>query len=274
MDKRENCKVVQDLLPNYIEKLTSEETNGYIEKHLEECDDCKKVYSSMLEDLKVDDCQKEKRKVNYMKKFSQKMRILKIILLLIVVIFLVVITRRAIILTNLANKSQRTLEQGSENFYYKLESLSDGNFKVWETYYKDGTTILKITTYSLEQKEKQETLYQNGDEKFRLIQEDGINKLYNIGGISITPITVTSDIIFENWFTAIFSTIQKVNLNGKTCYIIKDKNTEKFIDADTGVAIKIIDNELNQTTDYTYVAGNVSDEDITKPDISSYDIIN
>ena len=36
-----NCKIVQDLLPNYIEKLTSDETNIFIEKHLKECEDCK-----------------------------------------------------------------------------------------------------------------------------------------------------------------------------------------------------------------------------------------
>ena len=30
MDKKRDCKIVQDLLPSYIEKLTNEETNKYI----------------------------------------------------------------------------------------------------------------------------------------------------------------------------------------------------------------------------------------------------
>ena len=34
MENKTICKVVQDLLPSYIEKLTSKETNEYIEKHL------------------------------------------------------------------------------------------------------------------------------------------------------------------------------------------------------------------------------------------------
>ena len=30
MKEKKNCKIVQDLLPNYIEKLTNEETNIFI----------------------------------------------------------------------------------------------------------------------------------------------------------------------------------------------------------------------------------------------------
>ena len=43
MKEIKNCKIVQDLLPNYIEKLTNNETNKYIESHLNECSECKKT---------------------------------------------------------------------------------------------------------------------------------------------------------------------------------------------------------------------------------------
>ena len=42
MTEKRNCKIVQDLLPNYIEKLTNDETNKYIEEHLKECSECQK----------------------------------------------------------------------------------------------------------------------------------------------------------------------------------------------------------------------------------------
>ncbi len=64
--------------------------------------------------------------------------------------------------------------------------------------------------------------------------------------------------------------IDKVNLNGKECYIIKEGDTEKFIDINTGFAIKIIDNTNNRTTDYHYEYGNVKDADIAKPDTTEY----
>ena len=33
MKEKRECKLVQDLLPNYIEKVISEETNQYMEEH-------------------------------------------------------------------------------------------------------------------------------------------------------------------------------------------------------------------------------------------------
>ncbi|MDU2673939.1 MAG: zf-HC2 domain-containing protein [Clostridium sp.] len=39
-----NCEIVKDLLPNYIEGLTSEYTNEAMESHFEACESCKKAY--------------------------------------------------------------------------------------------------------------------------------------------------------------------------------------------------------------------------------------
>ncbi len=45
------CNVVQDLLPNYIEKLTSEDTNFAIEEHLATCEACSNEYEQMTKDI-------------------------------------------------------------------------------------------------------------------------------------------------------------------------------------------------------------------------------
>ena len=50
MNEKE-CKLVQDLLPNYIEKLTSEESNKIIEEHLKECPECRKILENMQNDI-------------------------------------------------------------------------------------------------------------------------------------------------------------------------------------------------------------------------------
>ena len=65
MKEKRECKLVQDLLPNYIEKVTSEETNQYIEEHLQNCTDCEKVYTSMTEEIKAKalDTDKTKQKI-------------------------------------------------------------------------------------------------------------------------------------------------------------------------------------------------------------------
>lgn len=38
------CSIVKELLPNYADGLTNEETAGDIQKHLEECEDCRDTY--------------------------------------------------------------------------------------------------------------------------------------------------------------------------------------------------------------------------------------
>lgn len=46
-----NCYIVRDLLPSYIENLTSGETKEDIQKHLERCMECRGVYEDMNSDI-------------------------------------------------------------------------------------------------------------------------------------------------------------------------------------------------------------------------------
>ena len=43
------CEVVQDLLPSYVDHLTSDVTNTAIETHIRECADCRRILSDMLQ---------------------------------------------------------------------------------------------------------------------------------------------------------------------------------------------------------------------------------
>ena len=42
-----HCKIVEDLLPLYLDHLTSEETSEYIRKHMENCSMCMQNYKRM-----------------------------------------------------------------------------------------------------------------------------------------------------------------------------------------------------------------------------------
>ena len=65
------CNIVKDLLPNYIDGLTGEETNKEITEHIENCADCRAVYVQMKAPVLID-AAKEKRKVNYLKKIKKR----------------------------------------------------------------------------------------------------------------------------------------------------------------------------------------------------------
>ena len=54
MNEKKDCKIVQDLLPNYIENLTSEETNLFIKEHLKECNECQNILENMQKELNID----------------------------------------------------------------------------------------------------------------------------------------------------------------------------------------------------------------------------
>ena len=41
------CEIIRDLLPSYIDGLTSTESNEMIEEHLQECAKCREYLSDM-----------------------------------------------------------------------------------------------------------------------------------------------------------------------------------------------------------------------------------
>lgn len=83
-NKRE-CKIVQDLLPNYVENLTDEVTNEYIQEHIKTCDECRKALESVNTDIQVEELNQD-REIKYLKKVRSKIRRTIMLALLIIVI--------------------------------------------------------------------------------------------------------------------------------------------------------------------------------------------
>ena len=54
MKQNRDCKIVQDLLPTYIESLTNEVTNEFIEEHIARCPECAQVLKDMNGDLQLE----------------------------------------------------------------------------------------------------------------------------------------------------------------------------------------------------------------------------
>ena len=74
------CDTVRDLLPSYIDKLTSETTNRLIEEHISDCVGCAEVLNHMRtpEAEPAEAVQSGKKEIDFLKK--NKMRNLKIII--------------------------------------------------------------------------------------------------------------------------------------------------------------------------------------------------
>lgn len=99
------CELVKDLLPSYIDELTSDVTNEYIKDHLSNCENCQNVLNSMtnqpIEDptIRVE----EKTEIDFLKKTRKQnnKRLLGSILAAVVIISVVLLAKAYLIGTNL-----------------------------------------------------------------------------------------------------------------------------------------------------------------------------
>ncbi len=274
MKEKRDCKIVQDLLPNYIEKLTNEETNKYIEEHLKDCIECKKVLENMQKELDVKNSKRDEREVKYIKKFSNKMKILKLILLVLIIIYVIIVGRRTFIMFSLSEKAKEN--QLSNNYYAKLYSYIGDTLTITESYNKGEDYLTTMTRVVNGNQIQKMTYYKKGTEQLCLIESDGKKYIQNfetIVGGHVFPVTYVSDGFLANMQYAFIIGVDSTYCNGRECYVIKGNGYERYIDKETGLAIREIEKsnkdmtrKIDMVVDYDYKFDIVSDGDIVKPD--------
>ena len=82
------CAVVRDLLPSYVEKLTSEETGQAVERHLRSCPDCAARQAAMVGPELAARLEEERKELDYLKRVKRRsrLRILAVVLCTVLVI--------------------------------------------------------------------------------------------------------------------------------------------------------------------------------------------
>lgn len=91
------CEVIKDLLPSYIDELTSEASNRLIEEHLSGCAACRETLNSMKEKTPADTIE-EKTEIDFLKKNRRKNKwiIFSCIWAILIILAMVFITRYVI----------------------------------------------------------------------------------------------------------------------------------------------------------------------------------
>ena len=269
---KNECKIVQDLLPSYIENINSAETNEFIEEHFSNCEECRKKYRLMNENLRIES-KVTKDEVKYMKKFNNRFKILLTVLMIIAIIFVIIISRKAIILNYLMEKTEKA--QNMNNYYVNCSVYEKDKVLRMKGYKKEEASLSTLEmNYGKEYKKY--TFYTNQKEKLYIEEGTGRVKVDSNEGTGIyTGIySLKGDILTSMDYLRylFFSHISTVNLEGKKCYLIKIDNRELFMDAETGMRVKFIDNNLNLTIDESYEFGTVSNELVQKPDLEAYSV--
>ncbi len=88
MKENISCGIVQDLLPNYIEGILSNESKELVSNHLDNCVYCKKEHESMTAVIHIDSF--EERRINYLKGIHKKSAsILLLCIILSIITFII-----------------------------------------------------------------------------------------------------------------------------------------------------------------------------------------
>lgn len=292
MEEKKNCKIVQDLLPNYIENLTNEETKNYIEEHIKNCEECSTILKNMKEHIQTSSSRANKKEINYMRKFNAKLKILKIIILIIIAILLICIGRKSIIMSNLSKKYEEN--SNAKNYHIKTYIYSGTNSQVVDTYCKDGKTLTILTSLNNENFSK--IIEYSDNDKTNTYMESSNEKIAFLNSETKLKLFSNSNSIYENvkrYFVknSILASIRSVKCNGIDCYYISnfqnniipngDGDYGIYLDKKTGLPIRVLGGtvgssaETNDTViDYYYEFNTVKDEDIQEPDITEYRIDN
>ena len=89
---KNECEIVKDLMPNYIEDLANQGTKNFIEEHLKKCEPC----NEMLENLKKEQKEEKKGKqngeieINHLKKYHKQVEKLKTVLFTTAIVIILI----------------------------------------------------------------------------------------------------------------------------------------------------------------------------------------
>ncbi len=304
MKEKNDCEIIQDLLPSYIDKLTNDKTNEYIESHIKDCEECKNVLENMKKELNINTDKVNKIKINYLKKYKNKLRNLKLILIFIfIVIFSILISsisRKMIIISNLYNKAEQY--KNYKNYHITDYTFEEGRYIKSETFRLDDKVKTVITELSSDGFSKATTftadkISQNDKtENFstHVYLENENSKIACLNSeVSGEIDSYTSNIfyyknIWELFKYSINISVKIKNIRGINCYYIENFKGSQFSESTNGIYVDkktglvICGDETRETRgtnkyrvlpiETIYEFDTVTEDEFIEPDISEYEV--
>lgn len=201
------CEVCRDLLPMYIDRLTSEVTNQEIELHMERCEKCRKVYedmsSAVTDELKEELQVPKKEEIDYLKKFRRGWKLFVASGIWFIFMFVAGIYAMGVPLVPSSDEVELTCHEEEGMYYIKGEwsgnALSDvrGITSAQRVIYAGGERIEVENVHRIEKL----LLAQNPfDSKRGSSVVTGFEELPTKEGMIVRDVFVFSDkeIVFEN----------------------------------------------------------------------------
>lgn len=293
MEKKE-CKIVQDLLMGYVEKSLTPESEKLVEDHIKSCPECQKKLAEIQDEMKG-----EKKQIDYLKKIRRKSRIKGILIAagILLLLLLGIYLYRFCILNSIFSKIGKA--QQTENYYAQVVDTSNSNqASITKRWYKDGKYKEEFGVYNDQGYLPYMTTYgEVGSDKRTRIYEQNKTVSYQQDNY----VTTKDSIVTFGIFTGVDKigmklilpfVFQSVKIDtyhvGRPYYVLKLGRTEYWMSQETGFPIREITYSGNteyyansniikaihdRQTDYYYELGKVTDQDVTIPDVSQYQVI-
>lgn len=285
MKDNNECDIVKDLSSQYVEDMVSSNTKEFIEKHIENCNNCKEYYETMklniLKETNVEN-EKENCELNFLKKVRNKMSILKKIITIIVIIAffaLILFFIKYQKLTYIINQSYNQMEN--------MKNLSNYLVTKQTNYidFRDNSSSFTVTTNSYYKDGKYKIDFGDTTEYY---EDDSYNKICVFNDLKQIDY-YTQDIVemkkgrvFNTLFCEIISyknnlhgmykfilSVREDRYNGIDCYIIRVGNDSSYRDVwvnkNDFAVFRVVEEEYLEYFReelYTFTTNTTTDDDV------------
>ena len=145
---KNECEIVRDLMPNYIENQINDKTKEFVEEHLSSCKECKNIFNAITNESQETS---EDKEVDFLKKYNRKMNVLKMVAGVLIIIILAMWTLFIVKYVQEKEECEKISQvlEITEKAFLKIEDIKEkivngGNYTVVEEDYKLNT---KVVTY-------------------------------------------------------------------------------------------------------------------------------
>lgn len=279
------CKIVRDLLPTYIENLTSDETNIFIEEHLNSCKNCKQIYQDMRNDLDNQNIE-DTEIINEIKEYKKKINLIKTIFWIIVIGIILTIVISVSYKFYVIRKTYYRNTNYREFESFRVEEYDESvekDIPHYTTYYLKNVMKKYYGDEVIEYYDGENHYYFDNESKTYWMKKEILNLSLNI---NISTMSGTENIVkngkIRNFEILKFAINPNVSVNTRTFrqkkyYQLYYEGDTIFIDADTFFVERIQDRKEKyvsaKTKEYRVTTANVGWREVEKPDLSKYTLI-
>lgn len=204
--KQIDCDVIQDLLPSYSDKVSSDATNKLVEEHLKTCKKCSTALRNMNKEIDTEIVENQDEQIDYLKKYKKNKIITIIFAITLTIDIILGIFTMSIITFNILRDKELFID------------VNDVNTEYMFTNEHDGKDCLEVYLYS--EKYKRHRII---GEQYEVVDDAGNKTIYL--KITVSALPIDNGMGYINGTNALF----KLDESVKKIYIEDQKGNLKEI---------------------------------------------